>query len=149
MSGIQIFLTVLATVGGLISIVWAFDVWIIPKLRKQDPVLDAVRGELKSELEPLHRRFDRIEDLIEKFEELALDHNKIISAQIYSAIALNSEQTEAIQNRLEDKTGKKVQLEEITDDSLMGGFIVKIRDSVIDYSLKRQMQRLKDKMIFG
>ena len=95
------------------------------------------------------RRSEFLKEIIEKFEALALEYNQIISAQVYSAVTLNSEQTEAIQKRLEEKTGKAVQLEEITDNSLLGGFIVKIRDSVIDYSLKRQMERLKDKMIFG
>jgi F-type H+-transporting ATPase subunit delta len=95
------------------------------------------------------RRSEFLKEIIEKFEALALEHNKIISAQVYSAVTLDFEQTEAIQKSLEEKTGKKVQLEEITDNSLLGGFIVKIRDSVIDYSLKRQMERLKDKMIYG
>ena len=95
------------------------------------------------------RRSEFIKEIIEKFEVLALEHNDIISAQIYSAVPLNSEQSDAIRNRLEKNSGKKVQLEEITERSLLGGFIVKVRDSVIDYSLKRQMERLTDKMIFG
>ena len=95
------------------------------------------------------KRSEFIKEIIEKFEVLALEHNEIISAQVYSAVPLKSDQTDAIRNSLEKKTGKKVQLEEITEESLLGGFIVKIRDSVIDYSLKRQMERLKDKMIFG
>lgn len=95
------------------------------------------------------KRAEFIKEIIEKFEVLALEHNEIISAQVYSAVPLKSDQTDAIRNSLEKKMGKKVQLEEITEESLLGGFIVKIRDSVIDYSLKRQMERLKDKMIFG
>ena len=95
------------------------------------------------------KRSEFIKEIIEKFEVLALEHNEIISAQVYSAVPLKSDQTDAIRNSLEKKTGKKVQLEEITEVSLLGGFIIKIRDSVLDYSLKRQLERLKDKMIFG
>jgi len=95
------------------------------------------------------KRSEFIKEIIERFEVLALEHNDIISAQVYSAVPLNSDQTEAIRNRLEKRTGKEVQLVEIIEKSLLGGFILKIRDSVIDYSLKRQLERLKEKMIFG
>lgn len=95
------------------------------------------------------KRSDFLVEIIDKFEELALDHNGIISAQVYSAIPLKDDQKNAIQNRLEKRTGKNVHLEEVIEKSLLGGFIVKIRDSVTDYSIKRQLERLKDKMIFG
>jgi F-type H+-transporting ATPase subunit delta len=95
------------------------------------------------------KRSEYFEEIIEKFEILALEYHGILFAQVFSAVSLSSGQTEAIRNRLEKSTGKKVQLVEIIEKSLIGGFIVKIRDSVIDYSLKRQMERLKEKMVFG
>jgi F-type H+-transporting ATPase subunit delta len=95
------------------------------------------------------KRSEFIREIIERFEVLALEHNQILSAQVFSAVPLSSEQTEAIRNRLRKNTGKEVQLVEVVEKSLLGGFIVKIRDSVIDYSLKRQLERLKEKMIFG
>ena len=95
------------------------------------------------------KRSEFLENIIDKFQELALEHNGIISAQVYAAVPLSSDQSEAIRKRLEKKTGKKVQLVEILEKSLLGGFIVKIRDSVVDYSLRRQLDRLKEKMIYG
>jgi F-type H+-transporting ATPase subunit delta len=95
------------------------------------------------------KRSEFLTEIIDKFEFLALQHNRIVLAQVYSTMPLDSNQTEEIQSHLEKKTGKKVQLVEILDKSLLGGFIVKISDSVIDYSLKRQLERLKEKMIFG
>jgi F-type H+-transporting ATPase subunit delta len=95
------------------------------------------------------KRSEYLKEIIEKFEVLALEYNGILFAQVFSAVSLNADQTESIKNRLEKSTGKKVQLVEIIEKSLIGGFIVQIRDSVIDYSLKRQMERLKEKMVFG
>ena len=95
------------------------------------------------------KRSEFIKEIIERFEVLALEHNQILSAQVFSAVPLSTEQTEAIRNRLRKKTGKEVRLVEVVEKSLLGGFIVKIRDSVIDYSLKRQLERLREKMIFG
>jgi F-type H+-transporting ATPase subunit delta len=95
------------------------------------------------------KRSEFIKEIIERFEVLALEHNNIISAQVFSAVPLSSDQADAIRDRLKKNTGKEVRLEEIVEKSLLGGFIVKIRDSVTDYSLKRQLERLKEKMIFG
>ena len=95
------------------------------------------------------KRSEFIKEIIERFEVLALEHNEILSAQVFSAVPLSSEQTDAIRDRLMKKTGKEVRLVEVVEKSLVGGFIVKIRDSVTDYSLKRQLERLREKMIFG
>ena len=43
------------------------------------------------------RRSEFLKEIIEKFEALALEHNGIISAQVYSAVPLKSDQTETIQ----------------------------------------------------
>jgi len=128
---------------------------LVPAKSKTELLIKTFKGSIENltmnflVLTSSKRRSEFLKEIIEKFEVLALEHNEIIAAQVYSAVPLNSDQTDAIRFRLEKKTGKKVQLEEITEQSLLGGFIVKIRDSVIDYSLRRQMERLKDKMIFG
>ncbi len=46
------------------------------------------------------KRSEFIREIIERFEILALDHNEILSVQVFSAVPLSSEQTEAIRNRL-------------------------------------------------
>lgn len=95
------------------------------------------------------KRSEYLEDIIKNFETLALEHNNIVSAEVFSAVPLSTEQNDQIRENLKTKLGKEVQLNEVVDKSLLGGFIVKIRDSVVDYSLKRQLERLKEKMIFG
>jgi F-type H+-transporting ATPase subunit delta len=95
------------------------------------------------------KRSEFLLEVIERFEALALDHKGILSVQLYSAVPLAAEQKEAIQKRLEKNTGKTVRLTEIIENSLVGGFIVKIHDSVIDYSLRRQLEKLRKKMIYG
>ena len=57
------------------------------------------------------KRGEYIKEIIERFEVRALEHNEILTAQIYSAIPLSSEQADAIQDRLVKNTGKEVRLE--------------------------------------
>ena len=136
-----------------------FQKFLLNPLIQAKSKTDLLKKTFKDSINPLSMNFliltsskkrsEFIEEIIARFEVLALDHNNILSVQLYSAVSLNPDQIEAIQNRLEKKTGKEVRLVEIIEKSIIGGFIVKIRDSVIDYSLKRQLERLKEKMIFG
>ena len=49
-----------------------------------------------------------------------------------------------ITTNAENKTGKKVVLDIKIDDSIIGGGIVRINDDVIDGSIKRQMENIKN-----
>lgn len=149
----------LSSIKEIIKKTEEFQKFLLNPLISAKSKTDLLKKTFKDSISPLSMNFliltsskkrsEFIEEIIARFEVLALDHNNILSVQVYSAVSLNPDQTEAIKNRLEKKTGKEVQLVEIIEKSLIGGFIVKIRDSVIDYSLKRQLERLKEKMIFG
>ncbi len=149
----------LSSIKEIIKKTEEFQKFLLNPLTPAKSKTDLLKKTFKDSISPLSMNFliltsskkrsEFIEEIIARFEVLALDHNNILSVQVYSAVSLNPDQTEAIKNRLEKKTGKEVQLVEIIEKSLIGGFIVKIRDSVIDYSLKRQLERLKEKMIFG
>jgi len=95
------------------------------------------------------KRSDFLPDVINKFHERALEYKGVLSAHLYTAVPLEEKQRDRIKTRLEKSTGKTVHLTEIIEKSLIGGIIIKIRDSVIDYSLKRQLEILREKMIYG
>ena len=95
------------------------------------------------------KRSENLKEIIDYFEELALKHHKILPAQVFSAVPLSIEQSDAIKDKIRKSTGNDVRLNVVVEKSLLGGFIIKIRDSVIDYSLKGQLEKLKEKMIFG
>lgn len=63
--------------------------------------------------------------------------------EIVSAIALDKEYIGKIERALEDKLHEKVTLTNKIDKSIIGGFIIKFRDMIIDQSLKRQLAELK------
>lgn len=42
-----------------------------------------------------------------------------------------------------DATGKTVELEEKVDDKLIGGYILRVGDRQLDYSIKKQLNDLK------
>ena len=57
---------------------------------------------------------------------------------------INEEQRKKLLQKLENKTRKKVVLDIKIDNSIIGGGIVRINDDVIDGSIKRQMENIKN-----
>ena len=80
--------------------------------------------------------------LEEVYEILRARHNRV-SAQLYSADPVSEQETEGIKQKLEKKMGKVVELSVHLDKSLIGGYVLKIGDQVIDGSLKGRLQSIE------
>jgi len=52
-----------------------------------------------------------------------------------------------IKNELEKITNKKINISFQVDKSIMGGIIIKIDDTVLDASVKRKLELLKEHML--
>jgi F-type H+-transporting ATPase subunit delta len=62
---------------------------------------------------------------------------------VTTASALTAEQKVTVSKIVKDYTGKEVELIEQIDESLIGGFILKVDDKQIDDSIKRKLNDLK------
>ncbi|MBU1100631.1 MAG: ATP synthase F1 subunit delta [Bacteroidetes bacterium] len=84
-----------------------------------------------------------IKDILRRFIELKNDRLGIIEVGVVS----NSEMTDVQKNNLEmkmkERTGKSVILSYNTDESLIGGFRLKLKDTIIDASVKHQLEELR------
>ena len=95
------------------------------------------------------KRSDFLPEIIGKFHEKLLDHQGVVTGTVISSQPIPEDQVKSIHDKITANTGKKVQLSQVIDKSLLGGFIIKIKDTVIDLSVKNQLNKLRDKMIFG
>jgi len=95
------------------------------------------------------KRIDFLLEMITHFARRIDDHNGILNGELFSAAKISSEQVEDIQSKIEIYTGKTVHLECRIDANLIGGFVVKIRDTVIDLSVNGQLEKLRNKLVFG
>jgi F-type H+-transporting ATPase subunit delta len=73
----------------------------------------------------------------------------IINAKVISSIEISDEQKKVLQQKLEKYTNKNVRMFYILDDKIIGGFVIKMEDTVIDASLKHQLELLKIKFLKG
>ena len=87
------------------------------------------------------------EEILQQFHNLENEHNKILEAKILSAFELLENQKDSIKERLEKKFNKKVVLSCILDKTLIGGVTVIIGDYVVDGSIKRKLEVLKNSIL--
>ncbi len=93
------------------------------------------------------RRETILPAIIREYVKLANDARNIIEAQVTTAMPLGADQETALINKLGLVTGKKIVLKTQIDKAIIGGVIVKIGDKLIDGSVARQLETLKNTLL--
>jgi F-type H+-transporting ATPase subunit delta len=89
----------------------------------------------------------KIEIIFKAFEEYAKKQESIVDVQVISAESLSAGQKENLKDQLKkEQNVKTVNLHEKVDKTLMGGFILKIGDTIFDASLKTRLEELRLEM---
>ena len=92
-------------------------------------------------------RFYLIHEIAVSFKKIADEAQGQGVAEVRSAAALKPSQQERILNRLEKMSGRKLTVKSIVDASLIGGVTVKIRNKVIDDSVRTKIQAIKKELM--
>lgn len=95
------------------------------------------------------KRSNILSEVIDCFYLLLYDYKGILKGEIISAQPLQTEQIDTINKQVTAMTGKIVELDVKTDTKLLGGFIVKVKDTIIDMSVKNQLEKLREKLIYA
>jgi F-type H+-transporting ATPase subunit delta len=81
--------------------------------------------------------------LADAYERLLNDHYGVKSAEVTTAIALDNAERERLGHHLEAIIGKKVSVNIQVNPDILGGFIARIDDSLIDGSIRNKLEILK------
>jgi F-type H+-transporting ATPase subunit delta len=81
-----------------------------------------------------------------KLSEILDERSGVISAEVTSAQPLPAATTSALASRLSEITGKKVNLNFATDETLLGGIVTRIGSTVYDGSVRNQLERLGEEL---
>lgn len=87
-------------------------------------------------------RLKLMPDVVEQFEVARAKAENKIEAEVISAFELSAEQTNKLVNTLKNKLGCEITLTTTIDESLIGGVIIKAGDTIIDASMKSQLDSL-------
>ncbi|MCK5121661.1 MAG: F0F1 ATP synthase subunit delta [Methylococcales bacterium] len=80
------------------------------------------------------------------YESFKAEHEGYVDVEVISAYALSKEEQKKFATTLEKKLDKKVHITTSIDKTLIGGFLAKAGDKVIDGSIKGQLQQLAKKL---
>ena len=80
--------------------------------------------------------------VLDQFEVARAKAENKIDAEVISAFELTAEQTDELANTLKNKLGCEITLTTSIDESLIGGVVIKAGDTIIDASMKSQLDSL-------
>lgn len=85
--------------------------------------------------------------VLNEFERMVHAHKGVVLGEIVSAIRLDKTELEAIGNQLKDLIGSEVKLETKVDPGILGGFIAKVGDQILDGSTKTKLDQMRYSLI--
>ena len=94
-------------------------------------------------------RINILNNITENILKLIDDKRGIIKASVTTAIEISDKEKNMITDTLKKYTGKKIQADYSIDNSIKGGFIAVVDDKIIDASIERQLELLKEQFIAG
>ena len=84
--------------------------------------------------------------IVDRFVELAALGREHAVAEVRSAVPLDDAQRQRIAAALSRATSKQVEVKVVVDESVMGGIVATIGDTVIDGTVRHRLDQLKEQM---
>ena len=72
-----------------------------------------------------------------------LAEKKVVRARVASATPLTAEQVSQLLGLLQTPESSDVQLEQVVDESLIGGFVLRVADQQVDASVASSLAKLE------
>ncbi|MEX2393184.1 MAG: ATP synthase F1 subunit delta [Actinomycetota bacterium] len=85
-----------------------------------------------------------LDAIVEDLAGLAAERRSKVLGEVRSAIPLSEEQRQRLNEALSKATGKTVDVKVIVDPSVVGGIFAKVGDQVIDATVRKRLQDLKE-----
>lgn len=128
---------------------------VISKSKKLDAVKD-IFGNNSSELVMNflkiiieRRREALVKDIFTDFLNLKKEKQGIVDVYVKTSVALNEQEKENMKKSIDAYTNLKSDMKFGLDSTIIGGFVASINDTVLDASIKRQLENLRDKFRSG
>jgi F-type H+-transporting ATPase subunit delta len=82
--------------------------------------------------------------IIDRLVERAAQERDEVVAEVRTAVPLDDERRTKLEQALSKTTGKKVSVKVVVDPSVLGGVLAQVGDTVIDGSIRRRLEQLKE-----
>jgi len=95
------------------------------------------------------RREALLKGIFQDFINLKKEKDGIVDVEVKTSVPLNDDEKSKMKQKIDSFTKLKSNLSYEIDSSIIGGFVAKINDTILDASIKRQLERLKDRFKQG
>jgi F-type H+-transporting ATPase subunit delta len=82
-----------------------------------------------------------------EFRRLADESQGIEHAKAITAVAMTDAERQALIDRLQSQTGKRIVLETEVDPELLGGLVLQTGDKLVDASVRARLQSLRERLV--
>lgn len=94
-----------------------------------------------------NKRLDVMPEIAEQYEQHRAEAERTVVAEVTSAFPLSEAQQQQLIAALKKRLGREVTLVTRTDDSIIGGAVVRAGDLVIDASVTSQLEKLANTLM--
>jgi ATP synthase F1 delta subunit len=77
------------------------------------------------------------------FDELWREEHKMLPVEVTSAVELDEGLVRSIGERIEERTGRRVELTSRVDPNIIGGLVLRVGNKVLDASVHGRLERLR------
>jgi F-type H+-transporting ATPase subunit delta len=94
-------------------------------------------------------RVDQLPSAAADYHRLLNRERGVVEAVATAAAPLTDDETEALQRKVAQMTGRTVDLRVQVDESLIGGLTVRVGDTLYDASVRGRLERLRERLVAG
>ena len=77
------------------------------------------------------------------YDALWREENKLLPVTVTSAVELDEGLVKGLGERIEEQTGKKVELTSRVDPDVLGGLVLQVGNMVLDASIRNRLEQLR------
>jgi F-type H+-transporting ATPase subunit delta len=90
-----------------------------------------------------HGRLELLVDAAEAFADRYRREQRELAVSLTTAVPIDDAQAEGLRQKLESATGQTVTIRRTVDPSIVGGVVLRVRDLLVDASVRRRLEGLR------
>ena len=94
-------------------------------------------------------RLGMLPDVLDAFEALLDEQLGKVEVDVTVAQRLSEKELEDVRKRVSKAMGKDAIIHQYVDEAIIGGIVLRVGDRVVDASVRRQLEAMKQKMLRG
>jgi F-type H+-transporting ATPase subunit delta len=88
-------------------------------------------------------RMPALQRIRREFDAMWAEENRLLPVSVTSAVELDEELVREIGRRIEEQTGRRVELSANVDPNVLGGLMVRVGNMVLDATVRNRLEQLR------